>query len=203
NGMGFPLSTGAFQTTGNSTNNVAFVAKFDTNGTPVYSTFLGGTGTALNQKGAGIAVDSATGNAYVTGDTNSSTFPVTASTAFQATKSGGSDAFVTGLNAQGNALVYSTYIGGSGNDEGHGIAFQGGAVTITGASPETNFPTTTGVVKASAGFANTPFAARFNPGASGASSRVWSTYIGGDFNENTANAVAVGANGNVYITGDT
>ena len=82
----------------------------------VHSTYLGGTG---NDRGNGIAVDSA-GNAYATGYTFSTNFPTTTGT-FQTTSGGGLDAFVTKLNPTGTALVYSTYLGGTGT-EGHGIA---------------------------------------------------------------------------------
>jgi hypothetical protein len=85
--------------------------------TLVYSTYLGGNGTDL---GEGIAVDTA-GNAYVTGNTNSTNFPTTAG-AFQTALGGGTDAFVTKVNSTGTGLVYSTYIGGSGDDTGYGIA---------------------------------------------------------------------------------
>ena len=72
-----------------------------------YSTYLGGSN---QDQGQGIAVD-ATGNAYVTGITLSTNFPT--ANPFQATLAGSYDAFVTKLNAAGNALVYSTYLGGS------------------------------------------------------------------------------------------
>src|SRR5207302_854817 len=81
-----------------------------------YSTYLGGSGGNV---GYGIAVD-ATGNTYVTGFTTGS-FPTTAG-AYQTTFGGGTDAFVTVLNALGSALLYSTYLGGSGFDVGYGIA---------------------------------------------------------------------------------
>src|SRR5262249_55509872 len=117
----FPTTAGAFQTTSGG-NRDAFVTKLDASGTgPVYSTYLARRGFDV---GSGIAVDGS-GNAYVTGDTSSSNFPTTAG-AFQ-TSSGGdlNNGFVTKLNASGTALVYSTYLGGSGFDEGAGIAVDG------------------------------------------------------------------------------
>src|SRR5258706_13974775 len=92
----------------------------------VYSTFLGGSG---RDSSGGITVD-ASGNAYVTGGTNSTDFPTTAG-AFQPIFGGGStfqaefrasDAFVTKLNATGSALIYSTYLGGCCEEGGLGIA---------------------------------------------------------------------------------
>jgi hypothetical protein len=85
------------------------------------------------------------GNAYVTGLTQSTDFPTTPG-AFQTTHGGGLfDAFVTKLNAAGTALVYSTYLGGSENDEGLGIAVDGaGNAYVTGFTQSTDFPTTPG-----------------------------------------------------------
>src|SRR6202030_3154406 len=96
----------------------AFVAKLNPAGTAlIYSTMLGGNG---NDRAEGIAVDSS-GNAYVVGWTNSTDFPTTAG-ALQTTLSGGHDVFVTKVNPSGTALVYSTYLGGSGEEFGYGIA---------------------------------------------------------------------------------
>ena len=78
----------------------------------MYSTYLGGSGDDF---GHGIAVDGS-GNAYVTGYTNSTNFPTT--NPLQASNGGGTDAFVTKINAAGSARVYSTYLGGSGDDVG-------------------------------------------------------------------------------------
>ena len=114
------------------------MTKFNAAGSAlVYSTFLGGISPT------GIAVDSA-GNAYVTGSTSATDFPT--KNAFQATAGGGhGDAFVTKLNATGSALVYSTYLGGSGQDYATGIAVDGsGDAYVTGNTDSTNFPTTPG-----------------------------------------------------------
>jgi hypothetical protein len=109
----FPTTLGAFQTTyGGGTD--AFVTKLNVAGSAlVYSTYLGGDNYEV---GLSIAVD-ALGNADVTGYTQSANFPTTPG-AFQTTFGGGSDAFVTKLNAGGSALVYSTYLGGSDGDVG-------------------------------------------------------------------------------------
>ena len=133
---GLPVTSGAFQTVPAG----AFVAKLNpgNNGDAdlLYSTYLGGHG---NDVGAGIAVDSA-GNAYVTGSTTSADFPTTAG-AFQHVNNGGSfgNAFVTKLNATGSNLLYSTYLGGTGDnnlgngDSGTGIAVDsGGNAYVTG-----------------------------------------------------------------------
>ncbi len=115
----------------------AFVAKLNASGTAlVYSTCLGGSSIDW---GYGIGVD-VYGNAYVTGFTNSLDFPT--ANPLQPTYHGGMDAFVAKLNASGTALVYSTYLGGSSNDWGYGIAVDlSGNAYVTGFTDSTDFPT--------------------------------------------------------------
>src|SRR5258708_10454288 len=117
-GSNYPTTLGAFQTTyGGGTSN-AFVTELNASGTAlIYSTFLGGNGYDF---GHGIAVDSS-GNAIVTGWSTSTEFPIT-SGAFQTTLAGSQNAFVTKLNGNGSALVYSTFVGGSGADYAYDIA---------------------------------------------------------------------------------
>ena len=151
----FPITPGAFQTTcsgcSGGTQHV-FVTKLNPTGSAlVYSTYLGGTN---NDSGLGIALD-ASGGAYVTGITYSSDFPTTPG-AFQATCGGGcsgyADAFVTKLNPTGSALVYSTYLGGTGSDEGQGIAVDTlGDTYVTGGTLSSDFPTTPGAFQTTCG----------------------------------------------------
>jgi hypothetical protein len=141
----FPTTPGAFQATLTSPFfGDAFVAKINPDGSAlVYSTYLGG---GSNDVGSAIAVDTS-GNAYVTGQTFSSNFP-TSPGAFQTTSSGGSDAYMTILNSTGTALVYSTYLGGSNEDVGNGIAVDpAGNAYVTGQTRSSNFPTTAGAVQ--------------------------------------------------------
>ncbi|HKO96289.1 MAG TPA: SBBP repeat-containing protein [Pyrinomonadaceae bacterium] len=132
---GFPVTAGAFQTRGSFD---AFVTKLNPNGSGlVYSTYLGGNQGV--DRGWAIAIDNA-GNAYVTGDTTSNTFPT--ANAIQSGYGGGlSDAFVTKVNASGSALVFSTFLGGSLTDEGRGIALGGNGAFATGDTSSSNFPT--------------------------------------------------------------
>ncbi|PYX55173.1 MAG: hypothetical protein DMG76_18975 [Acidobacteria bacterium] len=104
----------------------------------MYSTYVGGNGADVLQ---GIALDSA-GNVYSSVNTSSTNFPVTPG-AFQTTFGGGpGDAGVIKLNPSGSALVYSTFLGGSGFDAGIGIAVDSlGNAYVTGITNSTNFPT--------------------------------------------------------------
>lgn len=146
----FPTTSGAFQTTFRGSDD-AFVTKVNPTGSGlVYSTYLGGSKA---QQGLSIGID-AVGDAYVTGSTLSADFPT--ADAIQGTYGGdgdsaiAGDAFVTGLNPQGTALLYSTYLGGSGGDVGSGIAVdQAGNAYITGSTDSTNYPTTTGAFQTS------------------------------------------------------
>ncbi|TMG74464.1 MAG: hypothetical protein E6H75_11965, partial [Betaproteobacteria bacterium] len=169
-----------------------------------YSTYLGGSGHDFGQ---GIAVD-AHGNAYVTGHTSSTNFPTTLG-AFQIAFAGGSDAFVTKLNPDGSALVYSTYLGGSngGNgtggadtNEGAGIAVDAdGNAYVTGFTGANDFPTTPGAFQSAFAGGWDAFVTKLNPTGS---ALVYSTYLGGSFLDG-GSGIAVDSNGNTYVTGET
>ena len=196
----FP-TVNAFQTNRFSTD--AFVTKFDTNGAIVYSTFLGGTYTDV---GEGIAVDG-NGDAFVTGYTFSTNFPTM--NPLQSTNRGNYDAFVTEINSNGNALVYSTYLGGKGVDAANGIALDtNGDATITGFTSSTNFPTANAVQPIYGGGNGDAFVAKLSADGN---TLVYSTYLGGSQMENIpyasltpvgeGGAIAVDVGGNAYVTG--
>src|SRR5262249_50422846 len=134
-----------------------FVAKLNADATRLdYATYLGGSG---EDDGNGIAVDSA-GNAYVTGKTRNFT---TTPGAGQAHAGGSNDAFAVEVKADGTRLSYATYLGGSGEDDGHGIAVDSaGNAYVTGDTGSDNFPTTPGAVQANAGVSNNAFVAKVN-----------------------------------------
>jgi photosystem II stability/assembly factor-like uncharacterized protein len=121
----------------------AFVAKFTSNGSLTYSTYLGGN---QGETGHGIAAD-LSGNAYVTGVTTSTNFPTV--NPIQATNGGfDGDTFVAKLNSQGSALVYSTYLGGSSTDVGRGIAVDStGNAYVTGFTSSQEFPIVAGALR--------------------------------------------------------
>jgi hypothetical protein len=141
----FPVTVGAFDMTANGGFD-AYATKLDPAGSAplVYSGYLGGSGLDL---GEAIAIDPS-GSAYVTGTTASTNFPTTPDALDSALD--GQDAFVTKLAATGTApLEHSTYLGGSGNDDGRGIAADPAAnAYVTGVTDSTGFPTTPGAFDA-------------------------------------------------------
>jgi len=198
----FPTTPGAFETTYPAGGVHAFVTKVNPKGSGlVYSTYLGGR-AANGEVGRGIALDIA-GNAYIAGQTDSTTFPTTPG-AFQTTYGGGRyDAFLTKVNPAGSGLVYSTYLGGNADDGGKGIAVDpAGNVYVTGFTASSNFPTTPGAFQTTyGGGVRDTFVAKVNPAGSGL---VYSTYLGGSGNDGgTAASIAVDAAGNAYVTGAT
>ena len=171
-----------------------FVTKLDPTGsTLIYSTFLGGSG---DESGNGLAVD-ASGNAYITGGTNSSNFPT--KNPLQAALGGDSDAFVAKLDSTGSALAYSTFLGGTFDDFGNGIAVDSsGNAYATGNTLSTDFPTKNPLQPASGGTRDA-FVAKLNAAGS---ALVYSTYVGGG-GEDSGNGIAVDSAGNAYVTGST
>jgi len=171
----------------------AFVSKLDATGSALlYSTYLGGSG---RDGGSGIAVD-ADGSAYVTGQTTSTDFPTV--NPLQAASGGGADAFVSKLDAAGSALVYSTYLGGSGGDGGAGIAVDAaGSAYVSGSTSSTNFPTANPLQAASGGGLTDAFVSKLNAAGS---ALVYSTYLGGS-SRDAGRGIAVDAAGSAYVTG--
>ncbi len=139
NSVDFPITAGAIDTT--TVGNEAFVMKFNPFGKDIFfSTMLGGNSDdQLN----GIALD-ANGHAILVGSTNSTDFP-TSSNAFDNSANGGRDIFVVRLGVWGNELEYSSYVGGSGDDDGLGIAVKYGGIYIAGSTNSLDFPTIAGL----------------------------------------------------------
>jgi len=195
--LNFP-TVNAYQSTNRGQQN-AFVAKFSSFGSLLYSTYLGGNGS---DSASAIAVN-ASGNAYVTGGATSTTFPTAAP--LQAASGGNQDAFVTKLNPSGNGLVYSTYLGGSGgmagsSETGNAIAVDAsGAAYVAGATSSTNFPVTAGALQSTNLGGGDAFVSKLNPAGS---ALVYSTYLGGG-SVDYATGIAVDFVGNAYIAGYT
>jgi hypothetical protein len=212
----FPTTNGAFQTALAGSAN-AFVTKLNPSGTGlVYSTFLGGK---AGDAASSIAIDSS-GDAYVTGGATSPDFPT--QNPIQATFGGGGttcpaqhatvcgDAFVTVLNPTGSALLFSTYLGGSGEDSGLGIALDSaGNIYVSGGTDSTNFPTTAGVFQptfggGSEGCTNAGIAcgdAFLTEINAARTAFVYSTYLGGSGDDIGGLGLVLDAAGNVHMAG--
>jgi hypothetical protein len=193
----FPISGSAFQTTFGGGAWDTFVTKVSATGSEFeYSSYLGGNDEDL---GYGIAVD-ATSNVYITGVTYSTNFPRVA--ALQVTFGGAGDGFVAKVNTRGagpSSLLYSTYLGGAGVDQGNGIAVDTAgnayAAGVTNGAISA-FPVS-GVQTTYAGQGDA-FLARLSP-TGGLS---YFTYLGGT-KADSATGVAVDSGGNAYVTGST
>lgn len=191
----------------------AFVAKLNAAGTAlVYATYLGGSGDDF---ATSIAIDP-TGNAYVVGATQSSSFPVSAG-AVQTTYKGFTnnngfynpgDGFLVKLNAAGNQLLYATFLGGALNDLPTGVAVaSNGNAVVVGGTGSTDFPTT-----ANAFARQFRGSANFGPSVAGdgfltvvnaaGTTLVYSTFLGGRSHDG-ASGVALDAQDNMYVCGIT
>jgi fibronectin type 3 domain-containing protein len=199
----FPTTAGKYQ--GGQVGDHAFMAKLDPTGsgtsTLLYSTYLRGNGTDV---GLGIAVDSS-GNAYVSGTTNSTDFPTTAGKYQGDPGDSDYDAFVVKLDPTGSgaaSLLYATYLGGNGQDLGRGIAVDGdGNVYVTGETLSTDFPTTAGKYQGDqSGF--DAFVVKLDPTGSGDASLLYATYLGGSGNDFPW-GIAVDSSANAYVSGYT
>jgi|GEM_PF-2306297 len=194
----FPTTSGSLQPAWRGGVRDAFVARLNALGSGFeYVTYLGGNGSDV---ASAVAVDAA-GYAFVAGGTSSTDFPTTAG-AFQRSYNGGaSDGFVAVLNAAGNALQYSTYLGGSANDVIYGLVLAGGnQATVTGETSSSNFPVTAGAWRGSyGGGLSDAFVSRLNAAGT---ALVFSTYLGGSADE-VGYGVAVDSLANTYVTGYT
>jgi hypothetical protein len=195
----FPTTPGAFQPGHNAGGDYpldVFVTKLARDGSGlVYSTYLGGSD--IDCVGNGIAVEG--GRAYVEGATLSTDFPTTPG-AFQRTYAGGDcdsgDAFVTEFSRDGSRLVYSTYLGGSGCEQGADIAVESGNAYVTGPTRSLDFPTTPGTFQRANRGASDAFVTKLTKDGS---ALAYSTLVGGSDEEETDGIAVEG--GRAYITG--
>jgi len=193
----FPL-VNAFQTQLKGTVD-GFLLKLNAAGTAlVYSSYLGGSG-GENQStnDVHLAVDSS-GSAYATGSTTSVDFPVT-SGAFQTALAGVRDAFAAKVSPTG-ALVYATYLGGSGSERGTGIAVDvAGAAYVGGKTNSLNLPTTAGALQVVAGGFDDGFVLKLNPSGTALE---YGTYLGGSQGD-VVDGLAIDLAGSAYVIGST
>ena len=194
----FPGVGGGSLQGANAGDDDAFVTKLDAAGSAiVYSTYLGGSG---DDCATALAVDAA-GSAYVAGYTSSATFPGVTGSSLQPTNAGGMDTFVTKLDAAGTAVVYSTFLGGSGDDGASSLALDAaGSVYVAGVTTSASFP---GAGAASLQAANAggedAFVAKLDPAGAAV---VYATFLGGSAADEAA-GIAVDAAGDAYVTGFT
>lgn len=204
----FPVTKGAFQTynKGAGRGN-AFVTELNPTGTAlIYSTYLGGHG---GESGSDIAVDS-DGNAYISGSTRSKDFPVTPG-AFQITYKSlthNGNAFITKLNPTGTALVYSTYLGGTGTDSPGPIALDGaGGVYVEGLTSSTDFPITPDALLTPnvslTQYVKGAFLTWLNATGTALLYSSYLEYQPGYFGQGSQQAIASGGMGNLYVAGAT
>jgi hypothetical protein len=202
-----------FLTTFGGSGTDAFIVKIDASASELlYCSYLGGSDEDV---GYGVAVDGSA-NAYVTGLTYSTDFPITAATALQAKYAGAGDAFLTKVNTNATgaaSLVYSTYLGGTGLDQGNGIAVDStGNAYLTGVTTSRasslGFTPPTGAFQTDCALDSEgvcegdAFVAKLNPTLSGSASLLYFTYLGGSLAD-SGTGIALDPSNNVYITGST
>ena len=201
----FPTTAGAYDTTHNGGID-SFLVKLSADGSTLqFSTFLGGSANEESWEKTRIGLDP-DGNIYVTGYTESDDFPATAG-AYNTSHSGplgagdaSRDVFVTKFLPDGSDVVYSTYIGGSGRDQGMSLAVNAaGEAYVTGFTFSADFPTTTGAYDETANGERDVFALRLNATGTGL---VYSTLIGGADRDWAWDMVLDGS-GDLYVAGAT
>jgi len=179
-----------------------FVAKFaSSGGSLIFSTYLGGSlddgalGDPVDK--LGLALDESRA-VYVAGRTTSLDFPT--QNPFQAGNPGYASGFVTKLDSSGNSLIFSTYLGGGGNDAGCAIAVDGSQCPyVTGATGSSAFPTLNAFQPVHGGGNDDAFLTKFH---SDGASLLYSTYLGGDGHDDGGYALAVDSGGCAYVTGE-
>ena len=215
----FPTTSNAFQKNAplaitNAKKSTAFVSRIDTtsgaNPQLVYSSYLGGE---VSEFGLAVALGP-NKVAYVTGSTTSLAFPTFPSGAFQTTGHTSGNAFISLIDAGkvgSPSLQYSTYVGGTADTSGKGIAVDAqGNAYLGGKTSSVDFPVTVGALQpVNPGGASSGFIFKLNPGGNGTSDRIYATYFGGSggggANQDQVHAIALDGSTlpNVFVTGET
>ncbi|OGV70129.1 MAG: hypothetical protein A2283_14325 [Lentisphaerae bacterium RIFOXYA12_FULL_48_11] len=188
-GTNFPVKSALYSTSGGS--NDIFVAKFDPTGQLLFSTFLGGSS---DDCGCAIAIDTET-NIYVTGWTSSTNFPTL--NAVATNHSGSRDAFLTKIKGDGSEIIYSTYIGGTGNDQANSLTIDNlNCAYLAGRTESADFSCSNAMDTTLGGTADA-FVCKMS---SDGQNFEYSTYLGGS-SEDEANGIQVDSAYNVFIAG--
>jgi Beta-propeller repeat len=192
--LDFPVSTGAYQTQNRGSLN-CFVVEFDSQGNGIASTYIGG---GSQDQANAIAVDSQ-GNSYITGQTDSDSYPQV-NPSFQHSRHGGNDAFVTELSGDFTHLVYSTFAGGGSDDFGYGIAVNSaGQAYVMGTTNSSDFPTTNGAYQRGYAGSGDMFILAYSANGQ---NLMFSTFLGSHGVED-GNGIALDSANNIYVVGDT
>ncbi|ALA58235.1 PKD domain-containing protein [Nitrospira moscoviensis] len=189
-----PITPGAFS----STPLGGYVAKLNAAGSAVvWGTRLGIAGSGF-QEGRGITLDAA-GNVIVTGGAQSAIMPLV--NPVQSSYGGNSDAFLWKFNPTGTALLFSTYLGGSGTDWGYGVTVDSADnIYVTGYTQSTNFLVTSSSYDPTHNGSSDIFVTKLSPGGAPI---IYSTFIGGSGSDENRGNIVVDVAGNVYVAADT
>jgi Beta-propeller repeat len=206
NAADFPTTLGAYSRSflgGGFNQEDAFVLKLKNDGSNlIWSTFIAGTD---EDEVTDLSLDLA-GNIVLTGWTSSTDFPVVAGS-FDLTPNGDKDAFLATLSADGSALLYGSYFGGSGLDEAQALALDAnGAAVFAGNSSSNNLPSIAGSYDSiynGGGFGDDGFLAVIELNLTGAGDLKYSSYFGGALGSDSIQAVAISASGDVILAGGT
>ncbi len=190
----FPTTAGAHDESYNGGGDV-FVAMLDPTGSTLdFATFLGGSDA---DQGCDVTVGA--GGVFLTGSSKSVDFPVTGA-AYDIIHNGGADAFVLQLNSAGTALIYSSYLGGAGDDEGRGMVLNNaGNVYLVGSTESPDFPTTTGAYDRIHNGGDDVFTTKMNLAGS---TLIFSTFVGGA-GDDRGWGIDLDVAANVYLAGQT
>ncbi len=205
----FPVTSGVFQSASKDVNQpTGYVSKLNAAGTALlFSTYLGGSGSASRGEGGNAIGVDVSGNVYVAGSTASTDFPITPNAFQQINNAAGtfSNCFLSELDSTGSLLLYSTYLGGTASDSCSGLALDVNAnVYLTGFASSTNFPVTpaTAIQTTNKAVSGTAFITRMDTTKIGTGSLIYSTLLGGSSSDG-GRGIAVDSNFNAYITGQT
>ena len=194
----FPVTTGSYQTSKNGYWD-AFVTKLNADGSKLlYSTYLGGS-TSDQESGFKITVDNS-GNAYVAGYTESNDFPIT-SGVYQSINNNGWDTFISKLNSTGSSLLFSSYLGGSGNEFPYSILLDSSAnIYILGATSSSDWPTSTTAIQNTLKGSQDSYIVKLN---STCTTLLFSTYFGGSDIEFPYGGAIFDSSNNIIFSGYT